>query len=126
MTEIYKHLMRIFIGTLELFLAAFAVKAENGHELWLRKQSMKTVKVVCTKNSATLKIARQELQQGWQGKAGDTIILAIKSDKSIKSDGYKFDDSGVQATTDLGILYGVFELLRSQQTDQATSNEVSK
>ena len=125
MTEIYKHLMRIFIGTLVLFLAAFAVKAENGHELWLRKQSMKTVKVVCTKNSATLKIARQELQQGWQGKAGATFVLTIKSDKSIEGDGYKFDGSGVQATTDLGILYGVFELLRRQQTDQPINNEVS-
>jgi alpha-glucuronidase len=125
MNEIYKHLMRIFIEILVLFLAAFAVQAENGHELWLRKHNVNPMNVVCSENSPTVNIAHQELQKGWQGKTGETIVLSIKSDKSIQGDGYKLDASGVQANTELGILYGVYELLRRQHTDQPIIDEVS-
>jgi len=125
MKEIYKHLMRIFIEILVLFLAAFAVQAENGHELWLRKHNVNPMNVVCSENSPTVNIAHQELQKGWQGKTGETIVLSIKSDKSIQGDGYKLDASGVQANTELGILYGVYELLRRQHTDQPIIDEVS-
>ena len=102
----------MFICTLVLFLSAFAAQAEDGHQLWLRGQSANQVKVICSGNSATLNIARQELQQGWQGKAGASIILKIKSDTSIKKDGYRLTAEGVEANTELGILYGVYELLR--------------
>jgi len=125
MNEIYKHLMRIFIEILVLFLAAFAVQAENGHELWLRKHNVNPMNVVFSENSPTVNIAHQELQKGWQGKTGETIVLSIKSDKSIQGDGYKLDASGVQANTELGILYGVYELLRRQHTDQPIIDEVS-
>jgi len=114
-----------YLVTLVLFFTAFAAKAENGHELWLGKHNVNPVNVVCSNNSATLNIARQELQQGWQGKTRATIVLTIKSDKSIKGDGYKLDASGVQANTELGILYGVYELLRRQQIGQPINDEVS-
>jgi alpha-glucuronidase len=125
MNEIYRNFMWIFFGAVVLILVPFAVQAENGHELWLRQQSINPVNVVCIKNSAALKIARQELQQGWRGKVGATIVLTIGSDKSIKSDGYKFDESSIQANTELGILYGVYELLRCQQLGQPIHNEIS-
>ena len=126
MNTISKRLnMRKFICTLILFLSAFAAQAEDGHQLWLRGQSANQVKVICSGNSATLNIARQELQQGWQGKAGASIILKIKTDKSIKEDGYKLTAEGVEAGTELGILYGVYELLRCQRTGRPVRNEVS-
>ncbi len=117
--------MRNFICTLVLFLSAFAAKAEDGHQLWLRGQSANQVKVIGPGNSATLNIARQELQQGWQGKAGASVVLKIKSDASIKGDGYRLSAEGVEANTELGILYGVYELLRCQRTGQPVRNEVS-
>jgi len=117
--------MRMFICTLVLFLSAFAAPAEDGHQLWLRGQSANQVRVICSGNSATLNIARQELQQGWQGKTGASIILKIKSDKSIKEDGYRLTAEGVEADTELGILYGVYELLRCQRTGRPVRNEVS-
>ena len=125
MNEIYKHLSRKYLGTLVLFFTVVAAKAENGHELWLRKHNVNPVNVVCTKSSATMKIAQEELQQGWQGKTGATIVLTIKSDKSIKGDGYKLNASSVQANTELGILYGVYNLLSRQQTDRLINDEVS-
>ena len=117
--------MKLLICTLVLFLSAFAAKAEDGHQLWLRGQSANQVNVICSGNSATLNIARQELQQGWQGKAGASIILKIKSDTSIKGDGYKLTAESVEANTELGILYGVYELLRCQRTGQPIRNAVS-
>ena len=107
---------RIFIYALVLFLSVFRAKAEDGHQLWLRRQNVNQVKVICSGNSATLNIARQELQQGWQGKSGASIVLQIKPDKSIKEDGYKLSAECVEANTELGILYGVYELLRCQRT----------
>ncbi|QEH43999.1 alpha-glucuronidase [Chitinophaga sp. XS-30] len=97
-------------------LLGFAVKADDGHALWLRKRPANPVNVVSAKQSPILEIARKELQDGWLGSAGATFVLTIKKDRSIRGDGYRFDGSGVQANTELGILYGVYEVLRRQQT----------
>jgi alpha-glucuronidase len=99
------------------------VYAENGHQLWLRNKSAKPVSVLCPKKSPTLEIAIQELKNGWLGKANASISLLVKADKAIKEDGYRLTESSVQANTDLGILYGVYELLRRQQTGQAIADE---
>jgi alpha-glucuronidase len=117
--------MRAFINIFMLVFFTLSAKAETGHELWLRKHSNNSVTVVCSGNSATLSIARRELEQGWQGKAGASVVLTIKPDKSINGDGYMLTASGVQANTELGILYGVYELLRRQQTGQSIQMAVS-
>jgi alpha-glucuronidase len=117
--------MRTITGILILFFVTLSVKAETGHELWLRNHSVDPVKVVCSADSATLSIALRELKQGWQGKAGATVVLTVKPDKSIIGDGYKLTASGVQANTEFGILYGVYELLRRQQTFRPIQEEVS-
>jgi alpha-glucuronidase len=116
---------RVFICALVFFLSVMAAKAEDGHQLWLRGQSAHQVNVICSGNSATLNIARQELQQGWQGKAGASVILKLKADKSIKADGYKLTAESVEASTELGILYGVYELLRCQRTGQPAPAAIS-
>jgi alpha-glucuronidase len=116
-----KNLTRMFL----LFFLVSSLKAEDGHQLWLRTHPAKPVKVVCSKQSSTLDIARQELEQGWQGNAGAEVILAVKHDPSLRGDGYKLDASGVQANTDLGILYGVYDLLRHQETGQPVKGVIS-
>ena len=98
--------------------------AQDGHELWLRNQSALPVTIVCTKNSQTLTIAKQELQQGWQGKVGATITLSIVKNSAIKTDGFKLVQNGVEANSDIGILYGVYEILRRQQTGQDIHDEI--
>ena len=115
----------MFFCALMLFVSTFKAKAENGHQLWLRGRQADHVNIICSRSTATLTIARQELQQGWQGEAGASISLKTKSDKSIKDDGYKLTAEGVEANTELGILYGVYELLRCQRTDQPIPNGVS-
>ncbi len=116
---------KIIFFTIVLHLYVVEMKSEDGHQLWLRVRPAAQVKVICSKNSATINIARQELEQGWQGKAGASISLKIKSDKSINGDGFKIDTASIQANTEFGILYGVYELLRRQHMGQAVQLEIS-
>ncbi|MEJ2052227.1 MAG: alpha-glucuronidase, partial [Calditrichota bacterium] len=116
-----KNLMKLLL----LFLFVTLLEAEDGHQLWLRSQTAKPVKIVCPRQSVTLDIARQELEQGWQGNPGTEVILTVKYDKSLKGDGFILNPSGVQANTDLGILYGVFDLLRRQKTGQPVKDITS-
>jgi hypothetical protein len=113
------------ITILILFCCTLSATAENGHELWLRKHKSNPVTVLCKQQSPALNIAIQELQQGWLGKAGATFSLIIKNSPVIKGDGYELTASGIQANTDLGILYGVYDLLRRQQTGESTENIIS-
>ena len=115
-----KGIFSVFI----LALASFFVNAEDGHNLWLRSSKPNPVNVICLKNSPTLTIARQELQLGWQGEASVSILLKIKQDKAIIGDGFKISENEIQANTEFGILYGVFELLRRQQTGKEINPEI--
>ncbi|MFA4921299.1 MAG: alpha-glucuronidase, partial [Candidatus Neomarinimicrobiota bacterium] len=114
---------RNFIAISLLFLF-INLSAEDGHSLWLRSKSTGSVNVVCSENSPTINIAKQELKQAWRGKTGATIALTIKSDKLIKDDGFKLSFNTIQANTDIGILYGVYELLRRQQTGEPIRDEI--
>ena len=98
--------------------------AEDGHELWLRGQSTGSVNIACSKQSATLDIAREELQKLWRGRPDATLVLTIKSDAQIQDDGFKLRPGEIQANTDLGLLYGVYEVLRRQRTGQVIETEI--
>jgi alpha-glucuronidase len=117
--------MKSFFFYLLFVFSVLSLKAQDGHELWLRNKTALPVTVVSSKKSPTLNIAVRELQQGWQGIAGERVTLTIKKDKAIKGDGFKLSQNTIQANTELGILYGVYELLRRQQTGETIAAEVS-
>ena len=108
-----------------IFLLCFGlyIKAEDGHKLWLRAEKTANVTVISNKNSPTITIAKQELEQAWKGKNGATVNLVIKKDNAVRGDGFKLSENKVQANTELGVLYGVYELLRHQQTGQIIRDE---
>ena len=114
--------MKIILCAIILIQSVF-LQAEDGHNLWLRAKSTSPVNVICSKKSTTIDIAREELLKGWMGKAEASVVLTVKPDKSIKGDGFKLTLNGVQANNDLGILYGVYELLRRQQTGENIKEE---
>jgi len=116
--------MKIRIALLFLILSAHYLQAEDGHNLWFCSRSTASVNIVCKANSPTLSIAKKELLQGWQGSENATVLLSLKKDKTIKNDGFKLTANSVQANTELGILYGTYELLRRQQTGEAIKDEV--
>lgn len=94
---------------------AYQLKAENGHELWLRKRNPKPVEVVCKSQSAIIEHAKEALQSGWQGVANAKVELLIKkSEKTLNNDGFILMNDKIIAKTDKGLLYGAYELLRQQ------------
>lgn len=116
--------IRTYFFTAICLLSSVNLEAEDGHKLWLRSQNTGPVNVVCSKNSATLDIARQELHRGWQGKSGGSLVLTVKHDTRIKGDGFILSQGEIQANTDAGILYGAFELLRRWQTGRTVKEEI--
>jgi alpha-glucuronidase len=114
--------------TIAFFLFALILfsnlNANDGHQLWLQNKATAKVNVKCAANSPTLSIAKQELEQGWQGKDGATIKLSVVKNNAIKNDGFKLSSEEIQANTELGILYGVFEFLRRQQTGEQIKDEI--
>ncbi len=94
-------------------------RAQTGHELWLGEEKAAQVTVICAGKSPTLDIAREELQGGWRGEGGASVRLVIRKDKALKKDGFRLDESTIEANTDIGILYGVYDLLRRQRTGES-------
>ncbi len=117
------HMKKTVFSTL-LCCITFVLNAQKGHELWLRSRKPQPVTIVCRENSPILGIARKELQEGWQGQPGSTVVLAIKKDPAVKGDGFRLSRTGVQANNDHGILYGTYELLRRQQTGETVADEI--
>jgi len=116
--------MRLAVLSFVFVLFTLTLQAEDGHALWLRSKSTSSVHVSCSKKTATLAIAQQELQQCWQGESEASVVLTVKSDKQLKGDGFKISKGGIQANTDLGVLYGAYELLRKQQFGEIIKEEV--
>ena len=118
-------LMTMKKNIIALILMALAVSinvcAEDGHSLWLRMtknaQSANVTLQSKVKPTATVKIAMQELMDYWQGGKVDLI----QNNGTSKSDGYTIATAAdgtvtISASTDKGLLYGAYALLRSQET----------
>lgn len=116
--------MRTAVFAFILVFITGSIVAEDGHNLWLRYKNSKPVTIVCSRTSPVLNIARNELEQGWAGKAGETVFLNIKKDKALKTDGFRLKGNAIEANTETGILYGVYELLRQQQTGRVIQQEI--
>lgn len=89
----------------------------TGNLLWLREKASGKAEVQYNgKASATIDIALSELKKAWNGKP---MILEKKSNKMHK-DGFSIvSDNGkihITTSTDAGLLYGVYHLLRLQAT----------
>ena len=88
--------------------ACVAMRAEDGHQLWLRYQPVNKCKVVTDFNSPTIDIIRQELATYYRSDA-----IALKLDATMPADdGYRFDGSTLTARNEAGLLYGAYALLR--------------
>jgi alpha-glucuronidase len=116
--------MRTAVYAFILVFLTQSIVAEDGHNLWLRNKNSQKINIVCSKTSPSLNIARKELEQGWLGKSGETVVLAVKKDKALKLDGFRLKNNTIEANTDQGILYGVYELLRQQQTGMVKQQEI--
>ncbi|WP_126650612.1 alpha-glucuronidase [Chryseobacterium aureum] len=94
--------------------------AEDGSQLWLRfpaKQGISADKIMSKGNSPTLNIAKRELTGHWQGQ---TVELRTENKEKNLKDGYRIVSTPekivISAHQEIGLLYGVYHILRLQQT----------
>lgn len=108
------------------------VFAEDGSQLWLRfpaKNGISADQIISKGSSPTLNIARKELSSHWQGQAVE--LRTENKDKNLK-DGYRIVSTPekivISAGKEIGLLYGVYHILRWQQTkaDLSHLNTVEK
>ena len=100
--------------------------AEDGSQLWLRfpaKNGISADKIISRGNNPTLNIAKKELVNHWQGQE-----IELRTDKSLKNlkGGYTIKSVQnkliISAEKETGLLYGVYHILRLQQTKSALTN----
>ena len=97
----------VLIITLILCLGA---SAEDGHQLWLRYQQTHA-QVNAPQGGDILNTACRELRNYWLGQA---INLQLVSQNIVAPEGYAFDGKTLKASTESGLLYGAYALLREQ------------
>jgi alpha-glucuronidase len=116
--------MRSRLLPLFMLLTFSGLHAQKGHGLWLDNKGSLPVTIVCARNSQILSIAVNELRQGWQGRPGASLALIVAKNKSIGPEGYRLTQGAIEAVSDIGILYGVYDLLRRQRTGLPYDDEV--
>jgi len=96
-----------------ILLSAFAVNAEDGHQLWMRYSPVNKAKVTAKCKSAVADNAKKELETYWKG---ENVTFVHNS--NIANDGYTItkDDNGytVESGNDEGFLYAAYAMLRAQ------------
>ena len=93
--------------------------AEDGSHLWLRLPVNAHAEISAPRQSPTLNIAVEELQQAWKGAP---VRLVIQKDKRLQAEGFRIrhEDNKITLTspTETGLLYAAYHLLRMQETGQ--------
>ncbi len=108
-------------------LIPFSIFAEDGSQLWLRfpnvKNGISVDKIISKGNNPTIELAKKELTSFWQGQ-----IVELRTNKALKNlkDGYTIKSSRdkiiISSSKEIGLLYGVYHILRLQQTKQNLDN----
>ena len=119
--------MKKILISLFMVLASLQASAQNdGSSLWLGKAYANSCQVTTSADEdATVKIARQELENNWRGKN-----VELKIDKALNlGEGFRLYarpahqgdhiryEATITASTPIGLLYGAYELIRLQNTD---------
>lgn len=118
--------MKKYLISLFMVLASLQASAQNDwSSLWLGKASANACQVTTSaEENATVKIARQELENSWRGKN-----VELKIDKALNlGEGFNLYvrpihqsnqlqyEATITASTPIGLLYGAYELIRQQNT----------
>ncbi|MBP1614807.1 MAG: Extracellular xylan exo-alpha-(1-_2)-glucuronosidase precursor [Bacteroidetes bacterium] len=110
-----------------IFCSFFLIlNASEADHLWLRMSANEKAEVICKKQSPTLTIAVTELRSGWKGGPVELQMRTGKEWKKLGKEGFTIRTSAdgkkitVASLGETGLLYGVYHLLRLQQTDELT------
>ena len=98
---------------------------ENGHNLWFHSQVAD--KPVLASEKTTISIALNEINQYWKGKSAVklTAFNGNQVDSKLGDEGYSIEfgknQIEIKANSQVGLLYGTFDLIRRQQTGNLLS-----
>ena len=118
--------MKNLLFALLTLLTAAPAQAEDGHRLWLRYDIARKAQVEAPAGSPTISIAVGELQNYFQGSH-----VMLRLDPSLPDDdGFTISGNDenliITARHDIGLLYGTYEVLRLQATDNMIKGETQK
>src|SRR5574344_1982368 len=111
-----------------IILLMFVTEVSVGKvsRLWLPVFNGNKGEVACNVKSPVISVAMQEINGCWNGKP---VKIDVSKKNGLEKDGFKIADKRgfvhILATTDAGALYGVYELLRMQQSDGIIKDKVS-
>lgn len=115
---------KFFIIILLMFVTEVSVGKVS--RLWLPVFNGNKGEVACNVKSPVISVAMQEINGCWNGKP---VKIDVSKKNGLEKDGFKIADKRgfvqILATTDAGALYGVYELLRMQQSDGIIKDKVS-
>lgn len=109
------------IVLLFLIASSLVCKAEDGSRLWLRADTKEDAKVTSDRRSAVTDVAIQELKSQWKG--APVKLSPYSRDKALPPGKEGFLITGnkqtgitIRSSSEQGILYGAYHLLRLQET----------
>jgi len=113
--------MKKVILFLTLAITAFTIKAEDGSRLWLRAATDKSAEVICKAKTPTTAVAISEIQSQWSGNTVELKINKAKGISALGEDGYKISGNKsskivIESSSEKGLMYGAFHLIRLQET----------
>ena len=108
-------MMKILCLSLAL-AGCLQVKAEDGSRLWLRYDTVNTCRVVANRQSPTIDIAVRELTAFYSGRHV-TMVMNDSLAQPLVEGGFIIRNDTITASSDIGLLYGAYELLRQQKTE---------
>lgn len=95
------------------------LKDENGHNLWFHSLTDGEEQVL-SEDKTTLGIADSEIFNYWKGRQIVSCIVCNEAEPSLGNEGYRIEfgrkSIEIYANKEIGILYGVYDLLRRQET----------
>ena len=93
---------------------SLVTKAEDGSQLWLRYDKVNTCRVVTNRQSPTIDIAVRELTEFCKAKQV-TLVVNDNLPQPLVEGGFMISNDTITASSDVGLLYGAYELLRLQK-----------
>lgn len=101
------------------------LKDENGHNLWFHSLTDGEAQVL-SEDKTTLGIADSEIFNYWKGKQTVSCIVCKEAEPSLGNEGYRIEfgrkSIEIYANREIGVLYGVYDLLRRQETDNVPTD----
>jgi alpha-glucuronidase len=114
-----------------LLLFVIQVYAEDGSRLWLRFSGDGNAQVTTNAKGATVDIAVRELREQWKGAKITLNIARTKETNLLGAEGYLIKGNretgvSISSSSEKGLLYGAYQLLRWQETNFENDINISE